>query len=195
MSARNLKSMEGRTVFPERARNKKRPGSSLTKPPRAPKIKATQHPVHAAVSEKPVEPSVESSETSSDDGFEEDHVEHVTPTTGLSERIPRPEITDPAWTGKTFPLVTIRSPHHGNDKTILYLTRDDKMVGLYPFTRKTKNPKCFVAYVTVDRTDLKQGRKVRIHPGQMCTLLGQPERLFGISSIILIADNPPRQVK
>ena len=51
-----------------------------------------------------------------------------------------------------------------------------------------------MAYVTVDRTDLKQGRKVRIHPGQMCTLVGETEQLFGIGSIILISDNPPRQV-
>ena len=85
MYARNLKSMEGRTDHPERARTKKRQGSPLTKPPRAPKIKAMQHPVHAALSEKPVEPTVESSETSSDDEFVADLATNATPTTVLSE--------------------------------------------------------------------------------------------------------------
>ncbi len=121
-------------------------------------------------------PTDESTVASSDDENEVNLVENATHSTALSGRMSRPEITDPAWFGKTFPLVTVRSPHHGTDKPIVYLTRFDRVVGLCPFTRKTNHPKAFVAYVTVDRTDLKQGKKVRIHPGQMCTLVGKPER-------------------
>ena len=194
MSARNLKRMEGETINPERPHNQKRQRSPASHRPRASKIKAKQHPAPAQLAVKSAVPTDESTETSSDDENEVNLVENATPSTSLSEGKPRPEITDPAWIGKTFPLVTVRSPHHGTDKTIVYLARFDRVVGLCPFTRKTNHPKCFMAYVTVDRTDLKQGRKVRIHPGQMCTLVGETEQLFGIGSIILISDNPPRQV-
>jgi len=187
--------MEGQTINPERPHNQKRRRSPASYRPRASKIKAKQHPPLAPLPVTSGVPTDASTGTSSDDENEVNLVENATPSTALSVRMPRPEITDPAWIGKTFPLVTVRSPHHGTDKTIVYLARFDRVVGLCPFTRKTNHPKCFVAYVTVDRTDLKQGRKVRIHPGQMCTLVGNPERLFGISSIILISDNPPRQVK
>ena len=187
--------MEGETINPERPHNQKRPRSPQSHRPRASAIKAKQHPVKSALAALPVKsavPTDESTGTSSDDENEVNLVENAT---SLSEGKPRPEITDPAWIGKTLPLVTVRSPHHGTDKTIVYLARFDRVVGLCPFTRKTNHPKCFMAYVTVDRTDLKQGRKVRIHPGQTCTLVGKPERSFGIGSIILISDNPPRQVK
>lgn len=190
-----ISSMQGPPMNPEQPHNQKRPRSPQSRRPRASAIKAKQHPAPPPLSVRSAVPTDESTETSSDDENEVNLVENATPSTALSERMPRPEITDPAWIGKTFPLVTVRSPHHGTDKTIVYLTRIDRVVGLCPFTRKTNRPKGFVAYVTVDRTDLKQGRKVRIHPGQMCTLVGKPERLFGISSIILISDNPPRQVK
>ena len=189
--------MEGETINPERPHNQKRPRSPQSHRPRASAIKAKQHPVKSALAALPVKsavPTDESTGTSSDDENEEYFVENATPSTALSERMPRPEMADAAWIGKTFPLVTVRSPHHGTDKTIVYLARFDRVVGLCPFTRKTNHPKCFMAYVTVDRTDLKQGRKVRIHPGQMCTLVGETEQLFGIGSIILISDNPPRQV-
>jgi hypothetical protein len=190
-----LSSMEGPPMNPEQPHNQKRLRSLQSHRPRASVIKAKQHPVPAPLPVRSAVPTDESTETSSDDENEVNLVENAAPSNALSEIMPRPEITEPAWIGKTFPLVTVRSPHHGTDKTIVYLARFDRVVGLCPFTRKTNHPKCFVAYVTVDRTDLKQGRKVRIHPGQMCTLVGNPERLFGISSIILISDNPPRQVK
>ena len=187
--------MEGPPMNPEQPHNQKRPRSLQSHPPRASAIKAKQHPAPAQLPVRSAVPTDESTETSSDDENEVNLVENADPSTASSERLPRPEITDPAWIGKTFPLVTVRSPHHGTDKTIVYSVKNDKTVGLCPFARKTNHPKSFVAFVTVDRTDLKQGRKVRIHPGQMCTLVGKPERLFGISSIILISDNPPRQVK
>ena len=146
MSARNLKSMEGETINPERPHNQKRQRSPASHRPRASKIKAKQHPAPAQLAVKSAVPTDESTETSSDDENEVNLVENAT---SLSEGKPRPEITDPAWIGKTSPLVTVRSPHHGTDKTIVYLARFDRVVGLCPFTRKTSHPKCFMAYVTV----------------------------------------------
>ena len=186
--------MQGSTTNPEQARNKKRQGSPRPNRQRASKIKAKQHPAPAPPPVKSAVPTDESTVSSSDDDIPEDLATNATPSVVLSERMPRPEMADTAWMGKTFPLVDVRSPGHGDDKTIVYSVKLDRVVGLYPFRRKTKNPRCFMAYVSVDRTDLKQGRKVRIHPGQTCTLVGTSERRFGISSIIMIADNPPRQV-
>ena len=111
--------MEGQTANPEQARNKKRQGSTRPNRQKASKIKAKQHPAPAPPPVKSAVPTHESTESSSDDDIPEDLATNATPSAVLSERMPRPEMEDAAWTGKTFPLVDVRSPGHGDEKTIV----------------------------------------------------------------------------
>ena len=95
--------MQGSTTNPEQARNKKRQGSPRPNRQRASKIKAKQHPAPAPLPVKSKVPTDESTVESSDEEIEKDLPIIATPSAVLSERMPRPEMTDAAWTGKIFP--------------------------------------------------------------------------------------------